>query len=304
VALDAPKPKVTLTLDANQDLSRVWSAQQDFVGNGTASVHATLESGDLRAWHTAGSVALAGADARLPRLGGTVEGATGEIPFLAHLAFDETGFHYLRDLKVSPYAVLRFQDQHPLIRAKSFLSVRRLSTPQVTIAPLAGNVQLVQSVLSVSQLDVGVAEGEVTGQCFLDWSAEDTKVRADVRASGLRSHSGEPFDGNAAFVFSLTDHSIDGRAEILRIGREQLLALVDLQDPHRTAPAFNRVRQALALGYPDKVHIAFDHGFANAHIQFGGLARLVQLEELRGIPVEPLLDRYLTPSNPEDPEGT
>ena len=100
---------------------------------------------------------------------------------------------------------------------------------------------------------------------------------------------------------TLHDRSVDGRAEILRIGRQHLHDLLDLQDPQHVAPAFNRVRTALALGYPEQVKITFDRGFANVHIAFGGIAKLVKVDDLRGIPMEPLIDKYVMKYVKEEP---
>jgi hypothetical protein len=114
-----------------------------------------------------------------------------------------------------------------------------------------------------------------------------------VRANGVQSSHGEPFDGNIAVAISLADRTIDGRAEILRIGVRHLLDLLDLQDPLHVDPAMNRIRGALRFGYPDNLRLVFDHGFASAHLELGGLARLVSIGELRGIPMGPIVDRMI-----------
>jgi len=57
----------------------------------------------------------------------------------------------------------------------------------------------------------------------------------------------------------------------------------------------NRARKALALGYPESVRLRFDHGFASLKITFAGLARVVKLDEIRGVPVGPLLERFVGP---------
>ena len=116
-----------------------------------------------------------------------------------------------------------------------------------------------------------------------------------MRASDVKSSHGEPFDGNAAIIVSTRDRTVDGRAEIIRIGKRHLLDLLDLEDPHRSDAAVNRVRRALSLGYPDHVRLTFKHGFADARIELGGLARLVRVDELRGIPMGPLIDRIMAP---------
>ena len=38
----------------------------------------------------------------------------------------------------------------------------------------------------------------------------------------------------------------------------------------------NRIRSALAWGYPKSLRLVFDHGFASAHLELGGLAKLVK----------------------------
>jgi len=120
-------------------------------------------------------------------------------------------------------------------------------------------------------------------------------VQLRVRASDVKSSHGEPFDGNAAVAVSTRDRNVDGRAEILRIGKRHLLDLLDLHDPHHADPAVNRIRRALALGYPEHVRLSFKHGFADAKIDLGGLGRLFRIEELRGIPMGPIVDKVMSP---------
>jgi hypothetical protein len=147
-----------------------------------------------------------------------------------------------------------------------------------------------------------VVGGRVIGECIIDRRPEDTLVHLHLRASNLASSHGEPFDGNAAVELSLKQRSLEGRAEILRIGKRHLEDLLDLHDPHHSDPAANKVRRALQLGYPDRVRLAFSHGFANAKLNFGGLARLITIDELRGIPMGPIIDKLLGPLFPDDQE--
>jgi translocation and assembly module TamB len=140
-----------------------------------------------------------------------------------------------------------------------------------------------------------VRGGHVTGLCIVDWRDDGATVQLRVRASDVKSSHGEPFDGNSAVIVSTRDRTVEGRAEILRIGKRHLYDLLDLDDPHHADAAVNRVRRALSLGYPDHVRLTFKHGFADAKISFGGLARLVRVDDLRGIPMGPLIDRLLAP---------
>jgi hypothetical protein len=189
--------------------------------------------------------------------------------------------------------MLRFADQHPLLSRSGFMSAGSITTPFISIAPLAGNLSIHQNVFSMSQLEMGVRGGRVTGQCLLDWQGNNSTLEAHVRATGVQSSRGEPFDGNAAVVISGKDRSITGRAEILRIGNRHLLDLLELADPQHTDPATNRVRYALRLGYPEHVRVSFNHGFGSLRITMGSLATLLSIDEIRGIPMGPIADSVI-----------
>ena len=220
----------------------------------------------------------------------------GEIPLTADLVADAGGMRLLRSTPINTYSELRFADQHPLLSRRSFISIARLTTPLLTITSLAGNLRVDDNIVSLSQLEMRLRGGRLTGQCLLDWR-EDATPRCSCAscASDVASSQGEPFDGNAAIVLSTRERSVDGRAEILRIGKRHLLDLLDLNDPHHADAAVNRIRRTLALGYPDHVRLSFNHGFADVKITFGGLARLVSVSELRGIPMGPVIDKLLAP---------
>jgi hypothetical protein len=57
--------------------------------------------------------------------------------------------------------------------------------------------------------------------------------------------------------------------------------------------AMNGVRSAQKLGHPKRVQIVFDNGFANAHIELGGLAAFMHVPDLRGVPTGPLVERLV-----------
>jgi hypothetical protein len=278
-----------------QDLARASSATGTFVGSGRLTADVSVESPDLAIFRTVSALRFESVHARLPGAGIAVEALDGEVPVSADVMVRGGRTVLLRESGVNPYPALRFADQHPLLTRASFVSAARLETPAFTASPLAGNVKVEQNLVSVSQLEMGVRGGTVTGSCVLDWNGPRSTLEARVRATGVRSSRDEPFDGNVAVVVSAADRSVEGRAEILRIGRRHLLDLLDLQDPHHTNAATNRVRRALALGYPDQVRVRFDHGFASARVTFGGLAGLLRLDELRGIPMGPLVDNALAP---------
>ena len=272
-------------------------------GSGRASVQLRLDSGNLRVYHALAALRLSGATIELPHAGVAVESVDGEIPLTADLLLDGRGLHLLRSTKSNAYsrAALRRSasaaqpSQLPLDRARGHAAASRSRRSPATCASTTTSCQL-------SQLELGVRGGRVTGQCIVDWREDDSTVQLRVRASDVASSHGEPFDGNAAVVISTRERSVDGRAEILRIGKRHLFDLLDLHDPHHADAAVNRVRSALALGYPSTCASTFRHGFADARITFGGLARLVRVDELRGIPMGPIVDKLVAPLERKETE--
>ena len=282
-----------------QDLAHLARPGQ-VEGSGKVSVDFRVASPDLVVFRTTSNLKLQDVNVRMPESGIAVEALNGDVPLTENVEVSQDGVRLLNDLDVNPYSMLRFADQHPLLTRSGFMSADRITTPWVTIAPLAGNLAINQNVFSMSQLEMGVRGGRITGQCMLNWQGKHSTMEAHVRATGVKSSRGEPFDGNAAMVISARDRSINGRAEILRIGNRHLLDLLDLEDPHHTDPATNRVRYALGLGYPEHVRVSFKQGFGSLLITMGGLAQLVSIDEIRGIPLGPIVDRLITSMTPPE----
>lgn len=286
---------LSITTSLTQDLARLSTIPERFKGRGKVAVDANVTSPDLAHYQVRAGVKGEDVSVTLSRAGVDVETANGEVPITLALEVREGSLALQRSEKGSPYSMLRFADQHPLLSRSGFLSIARVKTPFVSIAPLVGNLEIEQNVVSLRQFEMGVRGGTITGQCGVDWEGPRSTVELHVRASGVQSSHGEPFDGNIAVAISAADRTIDGRAEILRIGERHLLDLLDLQDPLHVDPGMNRIRTALAFGYPDSLRLVFDHGFASAHLELGGLARLVSIGELRGIPMGPIVDKMLAP---------
>ncbi len=278
--------------ELEQDLSRL--ARPGLMeGSGKVTVDFRVASPNLVVFRTLSHLVLQDVNLRLSESGLVIEKLDGNVPLTENVELTEGRVRLLDDLDVNPYSMLRFADQHPLLSRSGFVSVGSITTPLISIAPLAGNLSIDQNVFSMRQLEMGVRGGRVTGQCVLAWEGKHSTLEARVRATGVRSSRGEPFDGNAAMVISGKDRSLNGRAEILRIGNRHLLDLLDLQDPHHTDPATNRIRYRLGWGYPEHVRLSFNQGFGRLSITMGGLARLFSIDEIRGIPTGPIVDRAL-----------
>jgi translocation and assembly module TamB len=293
--VDLSDGRRTLSINATlgQDLARISTIPERFKGRGKLAIEANVTSPDFAFYRVRAAVKGEEVSAVLSRAGIEVQRANGEVPILVEVAVGADGLRFARSDKRNPYSMLRFADQHPLLTRSGFLSIERLKTPFVSIAPLVGNLEVDQNVVSLRQFEMGVRGGSITGLCGLDWDGANSTLELHVRASGVKSSHGEPFDGNIAVAISAADRTIDGRAEIVRIGVRHLLDLLDLQDPLRVDSAMNRIRSALDFGYPKSLRLVFDHGFASAHLELGGLAKFVSIAELRGIPMGPIVDKMI-----------
>lgn len=281
--------KLSLLADVVQDLQPLSVLPERFSGRGTIRVAAMLESPDLAFFRTRLDVTATGVQVRIPGLGVEAQSVDGQVPMRLDVDVADDGVRVRRDGH-NRYAMLRFADQHPFLRRSGFVSIGRLTTGQLQLNQFVGNVAVQQNVVSLGQFEVGVRGGRLAGDCVLDWKGPSSSLVAHLRAIGVQSSYGEPLDGNLAIVISASDRSIEGRAEIARMGKRHLLDLLDVEDPLRVDPAMNRIRSALAFGHPSRVHVAFGNGFARARVELGGIARFMSIDELRGIPTGPLVD--------------
>lgn len=284
---------LSVTTSFTQDLSRISGTPGRWQGRGKLAVEAHVTSPDFARYRVRAAVKGDDVSLQLARAGVELQHASGEVPVAVSLEVGAHGVTFERSDKRNPYSMLRFADQHPLLTRSGFVSIGTLKTPFASIAPLVGNLEIEQNVISLRQFEMGVRGGTITGQCGLDLNGPNSTLELHVRANGVRSSHGEPFDGNIAVAMSAADRSIDGRAEILRIGERHLLDLLDLQDPLHVDAAMNRIRSALAWGYPKTLRLTFDHGFASAHLELGGLAKFLSISDVRGIPMGPIVDKML-----------
>ena len=245
--LDESHRRLSLRVELDQDLARVSRMTDTYTGRGRVGVTMTIDSHDPSAVRVRAEARITDAYAHFGKAGVDVERVNGQIPVAVVLKLDAHGITVLSDGKMNPYALMRFADQHPLVAGQSFLSVDSITTPWFKLAPIAGNLQVDQNIVSLRQFETGVRGGRLTGDCILDWEGEASLATVRLRATGVKSSHGEPFDGSSALVVSAKDRTIEGRTEIVRIGERHLLDLLDFQDPSHSDAAMNRIRTAASL---------------------------------------------------------
>lgn len=287
------RKRLAVAASLDQDLAPLSAFADRFSGRGHVKVAASLESPNLSLFRTHGSVKIEQARVNLPFAHVVAEGIDGDIPIREVFDVDHGVITINRKVAPSPFARLGLDDRHPLLQRGGFISIARLDAPHIGIAPLVGNLSVDQNAIALEHFEMGLRGGWLTGDCMLDWEGLESKLETHLRASGVRSSRGEPFDGNIALVLGARDRMIEGRAEVTRIGGQHLLDLLDVADPLRTDASMNAVRSALTWGHPKRASATFANGFANAQIELGGLAKLLTVPDLRGVPTGPLVDRLV-----------
>jgi hypothetical protein len=294
---------VSLSGTLTQRLDALDTAPAELQGRGTFSLPFRVDSGDLSLFRTSATARFDDVSLTLPRKQLALAHLRGRVPLVQDIVLDaKQGVIRLGGADVGAYPRLRFTDQHPFLTRNDFLSLDELRVGARRYGPAAGNARLDRNVLALDQLEMQALGGKISGQCLIDWrgASSDTEVQFRGTLTGVRPSTGgtsddERLDANAALVFAPAHMQLEGRAEIVRIGRRHLLDVLDAYDPYRADVNANRARLALKIGYPKQVRLRFHEGFASLGLELGGAARVVRIDEVRGVPVGPLLDRYLGP---------
>ena len=276
-----------------EPLSRISDAIR---GRGTLVVPFLVESGDRSLYRVASAVEAQAVDLELPGLDLSLTGWNGRVAIEEEVDLGGATPTLIPGPGRNAYTQARFQDIHPFLLGGSFLTLDRLTWRGHSMGPIAGNLRVDRNVISLDQLQLEHAGGSVTGQLSLEYEKGASSVLFRGNVTGLRpTRSEEVLDANAALVLSPEKLEVEGRVQIVRMGRDHLLDALDLLDPYNEDPSINTIRKALALGYPKFVRLRLSHGFMSAKIELGGLAGVVSLGEIRGIPTGPLLSRFVSP---------
>jgi translocation and assembly module TamB len=297
-AADAVPGRRSLTLDGelDQSLAELDGAPDVLRASGRLTVPFTIESGDLELFRVGALVKLDDVTIDLPLDRVHTGGVRGQVPIVEEVVRGPAGIAPVGRGERGLYPQLRFSDQQPFLKGEDYLTVRELRVGDHAYGPLAGNVRLDRDVLALDQLELAALGGTITGQCLVEVAGRDTRLTFRGKVTGLHPSSGaDVLDANAALALTPYRLGLEGRVEIVRIGRQHLYDLLDLYDPYGADVAANRVRLALKVGYPEQVRLHFQHGFASLAVELGGLAGVVRIDEIKGVPIGPALSRWLAP---------
>jgi hypothetical protein len=286
-----------------QALDRLDAVPDKLRARGTVRVPFRVESGDLSLFRTTARIALEQVAIELPASKLRATGITGQVPVVQEVVLGPGGVEQVGRGERGPFSQLRFPDYRPFAGDADYLTIAAVTVNGMAFGPVAGNARVDHDVVAVDQLEMAALGGKIAGQVIAELRGADTQLVFRGKLTGLRAPapgtggqgSRDPFDANVALALTPYRYGLEGRAEIVRIGRDHLRALLDVWDPYHADVAANRVRLALLAGYPKQVRLGFASGFASLGIELGGLAGVVRIDELRGLPIGPALAHYLAP---------
>lgn len=228
----------------------------------------------------------------------SVEELNGTLPVLQEFALLDSGPVVGAGPRTSPLSDTRFFDVHPFVASNDFVTVRSLRLGGFApLGPIAANVRLERADFFIDQLQAGYGGGQIVGQVHVAYRDGDPIARLRLNATGVRSgKSRDVFDANLALQFVPRAMTLDGKVQVVRASREHIEDILDVLDPFHESANANRVRQGLTLGYPKFVRFQLHDGAVDTKVELGGLAQLVRINEIRAVPLGPILQKYVAPS--------
>ncbi len=295
-------------LDVQLDLAQRLSGfalAENVKASGEVKLPVRIQSADLRLFLVRGTLGLSEVNATI---GEQFEAkkVEGQVPFAVEVLVErgrkQDGSAHMR-VRMVPHAEgvnfprPRFAEHQPFLAERSFFAAEQLRYRKTVLGPLAGNLSLDHTRLQLSQIEMQASGGRVRGQLIVDVAGLDTTIafRGDVTGVMPPSakHKDDRLDANIALLIKPMQLQIDGRTELLHISRPLLLDLLDTWDPYHADVTANRARLALKFGYPERVRLGFEQGFASLRLELGGLTRAVRIDEIKGVPMGPLLEHFL-----------
>ncbi len=265
--------------------------------SGSVVVPFRLESGDLLSYRLvakliATKVSYVGRDGDL-----VIRDLNGVVPMVEEIALLPTGVVLIPGPQTSPLSRTRFFDVHPFLDSDDYITASSIEFAGQKLGPLAGNIRLARSVFSIDQLQLGYREGQIAGQVRADYREGDPIIRLRLNITGVRpTGSNEVLDANAAVTFVPRTLSVAGKIQIVRIGKDHLIELLNILDPFRETVNINKVRLGLKVGFPKFVRLQMRDGALDAKVSLGGVGKLVRIDEIKSVPLGPIMQTYVAPT--------
>ena len=232
-----------------------------------------------------------------------ISGANGYIGFSEEVRLNDSGelvFHYL--LHKDPFQRVDYGRVEPYLSVHQPLTIDRLGYQQLAIGPLSAYLDLQQNLFHLQQLELDLLNGHLSGQLYLDtqpggWQAGFMGRVTDIDLAPLLSSGSvldrreeAPLTARIALNFDINKLLLEGRVDLQRISRQQLLQLLELMDPEYQDEQLAQLRALLRLAYPEWVAINMQRGLMDLEVSISTLPSTMRLT---GLPLSPLLQKFL-----------
>lgn len=266
--------------------------------SGTIRVPFRLESGGLLSYRLLARLEAQAVSFSTKDRAIGIDELQGAIPIIEEFAVLPGGVVVSAGPRASPLTEMRFFDVHPFLSGSDYVTARSIALRGLApFGPFAANLRLDRSDFLIDQLQVGFGGGQVVGQVRIAYRDGDPLVRLRVNATGVRSgKTKEVLDANASLVFQPKVMTLDGKVQLVRASRAHLLDILDVVDPFHESVSANRVRKGLLLGYPKFVRFLLHDGALDTKVELGGVAQVVRIDEIKAVPLGPIMQRYLVPT--------
>ncbi|MBK8591658.1 MAG: hypothetical protein IPN77_21560 [Sandaracinaceae bacterium] len=263
---------------------------------GTLRVPVRIESGDLSTFRVSARVEAHDVHYVDMASGIAIEGLEGEIPIVEVLTLTDDGYVIQASGSANPLGRARFPDVQPFLERDAFLSATRILIADQVLGPLAGNLRVEGTTVALDRLQVGFRSGVLTGQLEADLRPSAAYVTMRGNATGVQGREPEDLlDANFALRFAPETLALDGSLQLVRMSKSHLEALLDVLDPYREDTNMNTIRALLPFGYPRFLRARVEDGLMDLELRLGGIAGVASIQDIRAIPIAPLLDDYVAP---------
>jgi hypothetical protein len=272
-------------------------------GRGSMRVPFGVESNDFRFFQLSTGMEFQDADLNFPNRKLALAGLNAKIPIKMGYRLDDAGTVLLGGARLGVYSRERFADYQPFLADEDFMTCATLTVGDSTVGPIAGNLRVDRNLIALDQLEMSAFGGKITGQLILDVdlaarALTDVQFRGNVTGLAPKrdgnQRSDEVVDANAALRLNPRRLELEGRIDIVTLGKDDLSAMLDAWDPYHSDPSANRTRKALAVGYPKTVRIGFHEGFTEIKLEMGGVAGAAGIQPMH-LSTGPLLEKYVEP---------
>lgn len=227
-----------------------------------------------------------------------VEKVRGSVPFEQMLeTSDLKSIRWSYLISDNPFKRVDTSKFTPLTADDSLFTADHLSVLGRKFGPLRARVSLKQNMLNIDKLDADLFEGVLAGQAYVDIQPSKfttgiqgriTKLNTSLLAKTEKRQPPAPLSARMSLMVDLSRSLIEGRADVTEIGKNQLLALIDVLDPDGTDALLNKARLGLGVGYPRYVGLMMQNGFLDLSVALGGAVE--QNIDISNLPLSPIVN--------------